>query len=138
VRGTAHKDNKYLLCSAQFLELQCNQIHSYRLVEEWISTLEGFGVFGRSPTIKRGQCATRNGPQVTTKFGGVLRATSVDELPQFFNVLLGDMSLVGPRSHGVAHHSHYGKLLSDCAFRHHVKPAITGWTQIRGCCGETA
>lgn len=81
--------------------------------------------------------ATRHDPRVT-KFGGVLRATSIDELPQLFNVLLGDMSMVGPRPHAVAHDSHYGKLLSDYAFRHHVKPGITGWAQIHGCRGETA
>jgi Undecaprenyl-phosphate glucose phosphotransferase len=76
-------------------------------------------------------------PRVT-KFGAVLRATSIDELPQLFNVLLGEMSLIGPRPHAVAHDSHYGKLLSDYAFRHHVKPGITGWAQIHGCRGGTA
>jgi Undecaprenyl-phosphate glucose phosphotransferase len=81
--------------------------------------------------------ATRHDPRIS-KFGGVLRATSVDELPQLFNVLLGDMSLVGPRPHAVAHDGHYGKLLSDYAFRHHVKPGITGWAQIHGCRGGTA
>jgi Undecaprenyl-phosphate glucose phosphotransferase len=81
--------------------------------------------------------ATRHDPRITT-FGRLLRATSIDELPQLFNVLRGDMSLVGPRPHAVAHDSHYGKLLSEYAFRHHVKPGITGWAQIHGCRGGTA
>jgi lipopolysaccharide/colanic/teichoic acid biosynthesis glycosyltransferase len=82
--------------------------------------------------------ATRHDPRVTTNFGGVLRATSIDELSQLFNVLRGDMSLVGPRPHAAVHNSSYGKLLSDYAFRHHVKLGITGWAQLRGCCAETA
>jgi Undecaprenyl-phosphate glucose phosphotransferase len=81
--------------------------------------------------------AIRHDPRVT-KFGRVLRATSIDELPQLFNVLFGDMSLVGPRPHAVAHDGYYGKLLSEYAFRHHVKPGITGWAQIHGCRGGTA
>jgi Undecaprenyl-phosphate glucose phosphotransferase len=80
---------------------------------------------------------TRQDPRVT-KFGAVLRTTSIDELPQLFNVLRGDMSLVGPRPHALAHDGHYGQLLSDYAFRHHVKPGITGWAQINGCRGGTA
>jgi Undecaprenyl-phosphate glucose phosphotransferase len=81
--------------------------------------------------------ATQHDPRVS-RFGGLLRATSVDELPQLFNVLRGDMSLVGPRPHAVAHDGYYGKLLADYAFRHHVKPGITGWAQVRGWRGETA
>jgi Undecaprenyl-phosphate glucose phosphotransferase len=81
--------------------------------------------------------ALRHDPRIT-KLGAALRAASVDELPQLFNVLRGDMSLVGPRPHAVAHDSHYGKLLSEYAFRHHVKPGITGWAQIQGCRGGTA
>lgn len=81
--------------------------------------------------------AVRHDPRVT-RFGAVLRASSIDELPQLFNVLLGNMSLVGPRPHAVAHDGYYGKLLSDYAFRHHVKPGITGWAQIHGCRGGTA
>ena len=81
--------------------------------------------------------ARRHDPRVT-RFGRVLRASSIDELPQLFNVLLGDMSLVGPRPHAVAHDTYYGKLLSEYAFRHHVKPGITGWAQVNGCRGETA
>jgi exopolysaccharide biosynthesis polyprenyl glycosylphosphotransferase len=81
--------------------------------------------------------AVRHDPRVT-RLGAVLRATSIDELPQLFNVLRGDMSLVGPRPHAVAHDDHYGKLLSEYAFRHHVKPGITGWAQIQGCRGGTA
>ena len=80
--------------------------------------------------------ATRHDPRVTG-LGRLLRACSADELPQLFNVLLGDMSLVGPRPHAVAHDSYYGKLLSDYASRHHVKPGITGWAQIQGCRGPT-
>jgi Undecaprenyl-phosphate glucose phosphotransferase len=80
---------------------------------------------------------TRHDPRVT-KLGAVLRATSIDELPQLFNVLLGEMSLVGPRPHAVAHDGYYGQLLSDYAFRHHVKPGITGWAQIHGYRGGTA
>jgi undecaprenyl-phosphate galactose phosphotransferase/putative colanic acid biosynthesis UDP-glucose lipid carrier transferase len=81
--------------------------------------------------------ATRQDPRVT-RFGAVLRATSIDELPQLFNVLFGEMSLVGPRPHAVAHDNYYGELLSEYAFRHHVKPGITGWAQINGARGGTA
>jgi Undecaprenyl-phosphate glucose phosphotransferase len=81
--------------------------------------------------------AKRDDPRIT-ELGALLRSTSIDELPQLFNVLLGDMSLVGPRPHAVAHDSYYGKLLHEYAFRHHVKPGITGWAQINGCRGETA
>jgi len=81
--------------------------------------------------------AKRNDPRIT-ELGALLRASSIDELPQLFNVLRGDMSLVGPRPHAVAHDGYYGKLLCEYAFRHHVKPGITGWAQIHGCRGETS
>jgi undecaprenyl-phosphate galactose phosphotransferase/putative colanic acid biosynthesis UDP-glucose lipid carrier transferase len=73
-----------------------------------------------------------------TKLGALLRATSIDELPQLINVLRGEMSLVGPRPHAVAHDDEYSKLIANYAFRHHVKPGITGWAQVAGCRGETA
>lgn len=73
-----------------------------------------------------------------TRVGRVLRRTSVDEIPQLINVLRGEMSLVGPRPHALAHDDYYGNLLSEYAFRHHVKPGITGWAQINGYRGETA
>lgn len=72
-----------------------------------------------------------------TRVGRLLRRTSIDELPQLLNVLRGEMSLVGPRPHALAHDDHYGSLLSEYAFRHHVKPGITGWAQINGYRGET-
>jgi Undecaprenyl-phosphate glucose phosphotransferase len=80
--------------------------------------------------------ARRNDPRVT-RIGRVLRRSSIDELPQLFNVLRGDMSLVGPRPHARAHDTEYQALISDYAFRQHVKPGITGWAQVNGYRGET-
>jgi Undecaprenyl-phosphate glucose phosphotransferase len=82
------------------------------------------------------QQAKRNDPRVT-RLGRWLRRTSIDELPQLFNVILDDMSLVGPRPHATSHNSEYEKLIANYAFRHHVKPGLTGWAQINGARGET-
>ena len=80
--------------------------------------------------------ATRGDPRVTT-VGKWLRASSIDELPQIWNVLLGEMSLIGPRPHALAHDNYFEKLLQDYAFRHHVKPGMTGWAQVHGLRGAT-
>ena len=72
-----------------------------------------------------------------TRVGRWLRASSVDELPQLFNVLLGEMSLVGPRPHAVAHDSEFGEAITHYALRQRVKPGITGWAQVCGFRGET-
>ncbi|MGZ9711447.1 undecaprenyl-phosphate glucose phosphotransferase [Glaciimonas sp. GNP009] len=80
--------------------------------------------------------ATKNDIRVT-RFGGFLRRTSLDELPQFINVLQGRMSIVGPRPHAVAHNEMYRKLIKGYMLRHKVKPGITGWAQINGFRGET-
>jgi putative colanic acid biosynthesis UDP-glucose lipid carrier transferase len=80
--------------------------------------------------------ARRNDPRVTY-IGRFLRLTSLDELPQFVNVLRGDMSIVGPRPHAVAHNEEYRKLIQRYMVRHKIKPGITGWAQINGWRGET-
>jgi putative colanic acid biosynthesis UDP-glucose lipid carrier transferase len=80
--------------------------------------------------------AQRNDPRVT-RFGSFLRRTSLDELPQLFNVLAGTMSLVGPRPHAVSHNEEYRKVIAGYMLRHKVRPGITGWAQVNGYRGET-
>jgi putative colanic acid biosysnthesis UDP-glucose lipid carrier transferase len=85
------------------------------------------------PVVKQ---ATKDDPRITP-FGAFLRKTSLDELPQFVNVLQGRMSIVGPRPHAVAHNELYRKLIKAYMVRHKVKPGITGWAQVNGHRGET-
>lgn len=85
------------------------------------------------PTITQ---ATRDDKRVTP-IGGFLRSTSLDELPQLFNVLYGSMSLVGPRPHATAHNEEYRKVIQGYMLRHKIKPGITGLAQVRGWRGET-
>lgn len=80
--------------------------------------------------------AVKGDPRVT-RVGRFLRRTSLDELPQLFNVLMGEMSLVGPRPHALAHNEYYEVLLDQYANRHRMKPGITGWAQVNGHRGET-
>jgi Undecaprenyl-phosphate glucose phosphotransferase len=84
------------------------------------------------------QAVTRNDPRVT-RVGRIIRKTSIDELPQFFNALFGSLSLVGPRPHAIAAQSHnllYNEVVDGYFARHRVKPGVTGWAQINGWRGE--
>jgi Undecaprenyl-phosphate glucose phosphotransferase len=85
------------------------------------------------PAIRQ---ARQNDPRVT-RIGRLLRRWNIDEVPQLFNVLTGDMSLVGPRPHALSHDREYEQRISRYARRHNVKPGITGWAQINGYRGET-
>jgi len=80
--------------------------------------------------------ATKDDPRIT-RFGAFLRRSSLDELPQFINVLQGRMSIVGPRPHAVAHNEQYRQIIKSYMLRHKVKPGITGWAQVNGLRGET-
>ena len=95
--------------------------------------------FRTMSVMERGAVVTqaqRNDPRIT-KLGAFLRKSSLDELPQFLNVIAGDMSLVGPRPHAVAHNDLYRTKILEYMRRHKVKPGITGWAQVNGHRGET-
>jgi putative colanic acid biosynthesis UDP-glucose lipid carrier transferase len=80
--------------------------------------------------------ATKGDSRIT-KIGAFMRKTNLDEMPQFLNVLIGDMSIVGPRPHMLKHTEMYSKLIDKYMVRHYAKPGITGWAQVTGYRGET-
>lgn len=99
----------------------------------WVYKFRSMTVCEDGPNVPQAQ---KCDPRITP-LGAFLRRTSLDELPQFFNVLKGDMSVVGPRPHAIAHNEYYRSLVKGYMLRHKVKPGITGWAQINGWRGET-
>jgi len=79
----------------------------------------------------------RKGDPRINKLGAFLRKFNIDEIPQFINILLGNMSLIGPRPHMIEHTMHYSKIIDRYLVRHFVKPGLTGWAQVNGYRGDT-
>ena len=102
--------------------------------EIWVYKFRSMTTQDNGSVVKQ---ATRNDARITS-FGRFIRRTSLDELPQFLNVLQGCMSIVGPRPHAVAHNELYSQTIKAYMVRHKVRPGITGWAQVNGLRGETA
>jgi Undecaprenyl-phosphate glucose phosphotransferase len=102
-----------------------------------VITILKFRTMTYAPRSDDNVVQARRDDQRVTRVGRFLRRTSIDELPQIFNVLRGEMSLVGPRPHAIVHNQQYAELIDDYLGRHRVQPGITGWAQVNGLRGET-